>query len=364
MPPKIAPLDEQMFEAPELFVMHDLPGHSLNTDSILWYFMNSQFFDGSSNNVALFNQVRGDMSNPILQSRKAFEEALQTRFPLGLQFVVAAEPQNPGEPWVIQKQVKKRAVDKDGRQLDRVEVEVLASYYTVGNRILMAPSLLDVLQSRLLSTSMYLQDLFDLSSNLSHYSPATGHTYMPPSYEAATKTTTASRLGSPGLVAVEVEAPASQPTSSQGPVALETSATEFSDDFFLESLTATNKYGHEFMDENPLQGEPGSFVYGNTTRQVEARNKAAAAAAASGASSLTVSTSQVPKAGDVESALNSAAPTPKAAATPKAAPTPLPTETGSRKGSVASVPRLSKANRRKSKGLASPITPTASSGPP
>jgi mediator of RNA polymerase II transcription subunit 6 len=173
-----------------------------------------------------------------------------------------------------------------------------------------------------------------------HWSPASGHTYFPPSYET-TKTAgsaAASRAGSiaPGGVDMDTsQASVTQPSEEQ--------TTEFSDAFFLQSLQLTNQYGNEYMDENPLQGEPGSFVFASTKQQVEARNKAAAAQAA-----LAVPA----KPDDSQSVVSSSvAPTPK----------PLPTEASSRKGSIASIPPKAKKERRKSKGLASPISPTGPS---
>ena len=335
-------------------------GDSLNGDNILWYFMNSPFYDPTSNNEALFKQLAaaGPEGQPILNNRKLFEENLKTRFPLGVQFLVVAEPQGPGQPWVIQRQYKHRPIE-NGRVLDKTEIEVQGTWYAVGTEIRMAPSLLDIIQQRLvcapyapcqsalthvqLDTSIYLSQVMELSKSLAHYSPATGHTYLPPSYEPnKAAAASRSRLGS-----LEPEPEPSQATTS---VPLETSETDFSDESFLKSLRLTNAFGHEYMDENPLQGEPGAFVFNSSTRQVEAR-KAAAQATANPAPTLALP----PK---VE--VQSAAPTPTP--TPKPAATPAPVEAGSRKGSIASAPKPGK-SRRKSKGLTSPTSPTGPAGP-
>ena len=355
MPPKPPLPDELEFDQP--LTLLELPGGNLNSESIMWYFMSSPFFDGASNNVALFTQLRNTPGGQaILDSHVKFQEALQQRYPLGLQFIVTQEPQGPGQGWVIQRQMKERVVE-EGKE--RVKVEIQGTYYTVGTRILMAPSLLDVLQTRLLTTSVYLQEVFEISKSMSHYSPATGHTYLPPTYESAPKAIASSRLGTPGP---EAET-SSQVGSSQPVVGTETSETEFSDAFFMSSFILTQRHGNEYMDENPLVGEPGAFVYGTTTRQVEARNKAQAEKAASQASlSNTQSTilTVLPK--GTESGVD----TPKPAVTPKPPPTPMPADISgpSRKGSVSGVQKLSKKERRKSKGLASPITPNAPTGLP
>lgn len=102
----------------------------------------------------------------------------------------------------------------------------------------------------------------------------------------------------------------------------------------------TNKYGHEYMDENPLQGEPGNFVFASTNEALEARNKKQEATAHAPAVPV--------KPVEGESAVNSVAPTPKN----------LPLEAMSRKESVAGLSKIGKEKRRKSKGLTSPISPT------
>lgn len=174
-----------------------------------------------------------------------------------------------------------------------------------------------------------MQEVLELSRELSHWSPATGHTYMPSIYESSKPTGpgSASRAGS--IVPGGLEIDASQGSTAQP---TENQTTEFSDDFFLQSLWLTSKYGQEYMDENPLQGEPGAFVFASTKEQVEARNKAQAAAQAL--------LGAPPKANEGEGAVGSVAPTPKPAA--PAIPDPA-----SRKGSVASLPKI-KEKRRKS----------------
>lgn len=179
---------------------------------------------------------------------------------------------------------------------------------------------------------------------------------MPPIYtsSADSKPTlpgSASRAGSVAPGGVDLEASQSQNTTQPQ---LETQITEFSDDFFLQSLALTNRYGNEYNDENPLQGEPGSFVFASTREHLEAaRNKAQAAAQAAAPV----------KQAEGESAVNSVAPTP----TPK--PLAGLADAGSRKGSVAGLPSGIKGKdgvkekRRKSKGLTSPISPTGPTAP-
>lgn len=199
-----------------------------------------------------------------------------------------------------------------------------------------------------------MQQMAEISRNMTHWSPSTGYSYYPPSYEAAkAATTTASRLGSPTLAPTDPDAAASQ---SQGAGATAQAAdaaastTEFSDALFMQSLQLTNAYGDEFMDENPLKGEPGAFVFENTRTAVDARNKAQEQAAQASQHAAPATLAKI----DTQPASVA----PSSVGTPKGIATPAALEAQSRKGSVASVPKKSKKDRGKSQGLVSPTTPS------
>jgi mediator of RNA polymerase II transcription subunit 6 len=107
------------------------------------------------------------------------------------------------------------------------------------------------------------------------------------------------------------------------------------------------RYESEFMDENPLQGEPGSFVFSSTSERVKAQHAAAAATQSTtsfgstqqGASQKTGGSIEgVPKDGDA-----------KGTGSSDNTPTPTPTE---RKGSAG--PTGKEKKRRKSKAAVSP----------
>ena len=113
--------------------------------------MQSPFFDQTSNNAVLRTQAQ---FNPamyyLLQSREAFEERLQAM--QGLQFVVVEEPKpltselgHDSGVWVIQKQVKRQG--DDGKD----EISVLGTYFVVGENIYQAPSIKDVIGSKVVS---------------------------------------------------------------------------------------------------------------------------------------------------------------------------------------------------------------------
>lgn len=115
---------------------------------VLPYFSHSPFFDGTSNNAALTTQAT---YNPnmlyLIQTREAFEGRLKTM--AGLEFMVSHDPSNDGQQqdnsgvWVIRKQNRR----KRGGYED--EVTVLSSYFVVGENIYMAPSVGNVLGSRM-----------------------------------------------------------------------------------------------------------------------------------------------------------------------------------------------------------------------
>lgn len=366
MPPAIPPLDEQVFERPD--ILAGLPGGSINADSILWYFMNSPFYDPTSNNSALFNQLRNDPNGmAIMQDRRALEDRLRSSFPTGVSYVVASEPASPAEPWVIQRQF---TAVKGGPP------QIQGTYYTSGMKILMAPSLLDIMRSRMLSVSSHMAEVFETSKTLNHFAPATNHSYLPATYEtgkAASGSRIGSRIGSPTLAAADPDTAvpplASQSQSqSQSQAPSQTAATTaFSDALFMSSMHLTSSYYHEFMDENPLTGEPGAFVYNKTYDAVlqerekqeqkqQKQQQQIADAAAAAASSTPAATTVVKP--DPQSTTNSTAATPRTG--PVGTPAALVLEAHSRKGSMSGAggTKQGKEKRRKSKGLGSPVTPT------
>ncbi|PSN60295.1 hypothetical protein BS50DRAFT_214458 [Corynespora cassiicola Philippines] len=369
MPPQAPPLDEQEWENPH--ILRELPGGVLTTDNLYWYFSWSPYYESTCANTALWTQIQKQPEGiHIMLNRQRFEELLERDYPVGLRYMIVGEPLAPGQPWVIQRQNRVR-----NPETDEIEVTVEGTYYVQGIKILQAPSLLDVLQTRLLQVSQCLSDFFELGKNLSHWSPATGHTYLPASYEpkAGGATAAGSRIGSPTLAPEADGASQGQPGSQQQPggaATAETLTTDFSDDLFLSSLHLTNRYGNEFMDENPLRGEPGAFVFSNTLGHVDARNRAAqaaaqnqaAAAASSNPANSAISGSNQAGANiksEIDSTANSVAPTPR----PTATGTPLPAagDAQNRKPSLAGLPTMTtkeKKERRKSKGLNSPVTPT------
>ncbi len=83
----------------------------------------------------------------LLQTREAFEARLRTM--QGLEFMVVAEPQQLQEGdtgvWTIRKQVRRK------QQGAEDELTVLATYYVIGENIYQAPSLENMIGSKIVS---------------------------------------------------------------------------------------------------------------------------------------------------------------------------------------------------------------------
>lgn len=137
------PLDEIQWRDP--FAIAELGG--LHDNTILFYFARSPFFDKTSNNAVLFSQaIFNPKLTPILATRAKFEGRLKTM--QGLEFLVAQEPAEtaPGTGtgvWVIRKQSRRK------RPGEEDEITVQGTYFIVGENGYTAPSVADILGSRM-----------------------------------------------------------------------------------------------------------------------------------------------------------------------------------------------------------------------
>ncbi|KAL8904465.1 MAG: hypothetical protein Q9171_007043 [Xanthocarpia ochracea] len=253
-------LDEIQWKAPP--IAQSMGG--IQTNTVLPYFYHSPFFDATSNNATITTQAT---HNPaqfyLIQTREAFEARLRTM--QGLEFMVVhdpsengAKPENSGV-WVVRKQNRRK---RDGME---DEIRPISAYYVVGENIYMAPLLSNLLGARLLSTVCSLNKIIVTASGLPTFTPASGHTYLPP----APKT-----LASAMSTQMSQTSKESTPMpGSQDSTSARTSSTSkpFSSDQDFESpqllqasLELSMRYGHEYMDDNPLVGEPGSFLITKT----------------------------------------------------------------------------------------------------
>jgi mediator of RNA polymerase II transcription subunit 6 len=209
---------------------------------VLWYFANSPFYDKTCNNAVLFQQAQFNITMvQYVESREALEGRLKTMS--GLEFMVAEQPAVTGPGygtgvWVIRKQTRRKNPDRDDT------VEIHATYYVVGDNIIMAPTLADILTFRMVNIllglmhlqytnslqttiSSYLSKCFPAADEATTWSPATGHEYrLPP---AVTQTREPQTLASKEATPM--------------------------------------RFGGEYMDENPITGKPGDFHLSSTGRK-------------------------------------------------------------------------------------------------
>lgn len=116
--------------------------------AVLPYFSHSPFFDVTSNNAFITNQAT---YNPnmfhLIQTREAFEGHLRTM--QGLEYMVTQDPSNNGSKadhsgvWIIQKRQRRKRPGSDD------ELVGISSYFLVGENIYMAPSVANVLGTRM-----------------------------------------------------------------------------------------------------------------------------------------------------------------------------------------------------------------------
>ena len=138
------------------YIMHGQ--RSLTIPSVLPYFAASPFFDAMSNNATLTTQA---LNNPnmfyIIQTRADFEARLKTM--QGLEFMVTHDPSendtkipNSGV-WAIRKQIRRK------RQGMPDDITPISSYYVVNENVYMAPSVVNIIGSRMVRNLEFLNIL-------------------------------------------------------------------------------------------------------------------------------------------------------------------------------------------------------------
>ncbi|KAL9132001.1 MAG: hypothetical protein Q9217_000211 [Psora testacea] len=259
--PKEPPMDEIQWRSAE--EVQEMGG--IHTNTVLHYFARSPFFDPTSNNATLTTQAMYNQNlYYVLGTRVLFEERLRSM--QGLEFMVIHDPsEGDSKPlnsgvWVIRKQNRRK---RPGMQ---DEVKGISSYYVVGDNIYMAPSVGKILSSRLLSAVSSLNKLLSTASTLPDFTPALGHTY--PSLTSKHTTPAASfhtaqpsKEGTP-LPSGGTPRPDSQDTASIKSLSAPklVGDSDYQDLRMLaESWDLSTRYGNDYMDENPIVGEPGSF---------------------------------------------------------------------------------------------------------
>lgn len=145
-------------------------GHDLHANNcqkpVLFYFAESPFFDATSNNASLAIQASyNETFRHFIETREAFEARLRTM--QGLEFIVVYDPlqaaaqsntsfaHEPSNIWVIRKQTRRKRGSLDD------EVQVLATFFVVGDCIYMAPSVASIVGNRIVSDSSQARTQFE-----------------------------------------------------------------------------------------------------------------------------------------------------------------------------------------------------------
>ncbi|EOD45605.1 putative med6 mediator sub complex protein [Neofusicoccum parvum UCRNP2] len=153
------PLDERQWRSPVALNNLQFFG-GLHSKTVHLYFMESDFFDRTSNNWALFVQHKGE---PWLTDRDQFEVRLRAM--QGLEFMCVAEPARREDGsdtgiYVFRKQQRRKRAAHDD------EITILGTFYVIGENIYQAASLEDIIGNKIVLLPVALVSLcrsvFDL----------------------------------------------------------------------------------------------------------------------------------------------------------------------------------------------------------
>lgn len=152
-------LDEVQWRSPEWIQAHQ----GLRTDNVLDYFAESPFYDRVSNNQVLRMQTQFNQQQLGQFTPQHFEQELQKM--QGIEFVIShvREP----DLWVIKKQ----------NRLNPQQTTPISTYFIIHENVYMAPTVANIMQSRMLSTAMFLKRALEEAIELPSYSPSQGYTY-------------------------------------------------------------------------------------------------------------------------------------------------------------------------------------------
>lgn len=283
IPPKMgsitkeALLDETVWSNP-YFIMQYGPLHD---NTILMYFADSPWCEPTSNNKTIMNQALYNQAlASIVATREAFEKRLKSMS--GLEYMVEEAPAEtgPGQGtgvWVIRKQMrKKRGPDHED------EVTVLAVYYVIGQNIYPAPSLMDMMSSKLVRICLYpthvephrhvanpprlyqatishaIGNIFESANSIQKWTPARGHAYVTPTIPRAGTLEPKEATPMPEGSGSRTGQPSSSTTTS--------TKAELDARLAEESFTIHSAFGGDYMDEIPITGKPGDFHFASTRR--------------------------------------------------------------------------------------------------
>lgn len=311
------PLDEIQHRRPEIIQWWlsgppGLPGPFLPMEArfVHRYFSESPFCDPQSLNALLFSQANNPESWALVHNREALEARLRTR--PGIEHVIAEDPKvladgQASGVYVLRKQRRlEERSEEDRRRGVYPRTETVGTHFVVGENVYQAPSVGDVVRNRLLNATRSLDEMLERGKGLDRFAPTTGHTYLPPTTAKPGGTT--STAGSPSRSRETSVAPGgaadAQSMRSGSVVPDQANADLKAGEDFLstrllaDALTISLTYGDEYMDENPLLGEPGNFRFTSSTAAVKKRkaDEEAAALAAQKAKEAAASRTATPKA--------------------------------------------------------------------
>ncbi|KAF3060652.1 hypothetical protein CFAM422_011027 [Trichoderma lentiforme] len=249
--PNDPPLDEIQWRSPQIVAQMG----GLHSNTILFYFAESPFFERTSNNAVIMAQAMNNMAMyHYIQTREAFETRLKTMS--GLEFIVGEEPAETGPGmgtgvWVIRKQTRRK------RYQDDDEITVHASFFVVGENIYMAPTLADILASRIMTISSAIAKALPAAEAARKWRPSTGHVYQLPASQSSTQPKPQESKDEK-LVLDAAGKPLSAVAKHDAP---------FMDRVAEESFMIHLRYGGEYIDEIPITGKPGEFHLSSTGRK-------------------------------------------------------------------------------------------------
>ncbi|KAK2019619.1 MED6 mediator sub complex component [Colletotrichum eremochloae] len=254
--PNEPPLDEIQWRAPEIAASMQ----GIHSNSVLFYFAESPFFDRQSNNAVITNQA---MFNPALlknlATREAFEGELDKMS--GLEFRVLHAPADMVTGtgvWTIVKQMRQKNPDRN-----RMEARPLAYYFVVGENIYQAPTLGDILSSRIESIAEAMRKVLPATDSVRKWTPSLGHVYTQPTPPSALSRATASKDGGDTPMPDGTTANAAKSAIAAKKDSTKNTLDRLAEESFLIHM----RHGGDYFDENPITGRPGDFHFASTGRK-------------------------------------------------------------------------------------------------
>lgn len=260
--PNEPPLDEIQWRSPQTLATMG----GLHSNTILFYFAESPFFERTSNNNVIMSQAMNNISMyHFIQTRESFEGRLRTMS--GLEFIVGEEPAETGPGmgtgvWIIRKQTRRKRY-----QGEEDEITIHSSYFVVGENIYMAPTLADILASRIMTISSAISKVLPAAQNARKWRPSLGHVYQLPSNQPQAPSRPKIQESKEGTPMPESQVSRSTATGANAPAPATKTEEMSMERVAEESFMVHMKYGGDYIDENPITGRPSEFHLATTGRK-------------------------------------------------------------------------------------------------